>query len=72
MRTTFGRRPRRLRSCSGRRVLVTGISAGVGVETARLLAAHGPRVVGAASDLGKARGGVPHCEDYHVVGFVYV
>ncbi|MDR3471769.1 MAG: SDR family NAD(P)-dependent oxidoreductase [Devosia sp.] len=39
----------------GRRVLVTGVSAGVGVETARVLAAHGAQVVGAARDLGKAR-----------------
>lgn len=40
---------------SGRRVLVTGVSAGLGVETARALAAHGASVVGAARDLGKAR-----------------
>ncbi|MBH0238910.1 SDR family NAD(P)-dependent oxidoreductase [Methylobrevis albus] len=39
---------------SGRRVLVTGVSAGLGVETARALAARGARVVGAARDLGKA------------------
>ena len=39
----------------GRRVLVTGVSAGVGLETARVLAAHGARVVGAVRDLGKAR-----------------
>jgi NAD(P)-dependent dehydrogenase (short-subunit alcohol dehydrogenase family) len=43
-------------SLSGRRVLVTGVSAGIGVETARTLAAHGAQVVGAARDLGKARG----------------
>ena len=40
---------------SGRRVLVTGVSAGVGVETARVLASRGAQVVGAARDLGKAR-----------------
>jgi NAD(P)-dependent dehydrogenase (short-subunit alcohol dehydrogenase family) len=40
---------------SGRRVLVTGVSAGLGVETARVLAAHGAEVVGAARDLAKAR-----------------
>ncbi len=39
----------------GRRVLVTGVSAGLGVETARVLAAHGAQVVGAARDLAKAR-----------------
>ena len=40
---------------TGRRVLVTGVSAGLGVETARTLAAHGATVVGAARDLDKAR-----------------
>jgi NAD(P)-dependent dehydrogenase (short-subunit alcohol dehydrogenase family) len=40
----------------GRRILVTGVSAGLGVETARALAAHGAQVVGAARDLSKARG----------------
>ena len=40
---------------SGKRVLVTGVSAGLGVETARALAAHGAEVTGAARDLGKAR-----------------
>jgi NAD(P)-dependent dehydrogenase (short-subunit alcohol dehydrogenase family) len=39
---------------SGKRVLVTGVSAGLGVETARALAAHGAEVVGAARDLAKA------------------
>ncbi len=38
----------------GKRVLVTGVSAGLGVETARSLAAHGAQVVGAARDLAKA------------------
>jgi NAD(P)-dependent dehydrogenase (short-subunit alcohol dehydrogenase family) len=38
----------------GRRVLITGVSAGLGVETARALAAHGAQVVGAARDLAKA------------------
>ncbi|HEY1961671.1 MAG TPA: SDR family NAD(P)-dependent oxidoreductase, partial [Rhizomicrobium sp.] len=38
----------------GKRVLVTGVSAGLGVETARTLAAHGAAVVGAARDLAKA------------------
>ena len=39
----------------GKRVLVTGVSAGLGVETARALAAHGADVVGAARDLSKAK-----------------
>ena len=43
------------RNLSGRRVLVTGVSAGLGVETARALAAHGAQVVGAARDLAKAQ-----------------
>jgi NAD(P)-dependent dehydrogenase (short-subunit alcohol dehydrogenase family) len=38
----------------GKRILVTGVSAGLGVETARSLAAHGAHVVGAARDLTKA------------------
>jgi NAD(P)-dependent dehydrogenase (short-subunit alcohol dehydrogenase family) len=38
----------------GKRILVTGVSAGLGVETARSLAAHGAKVVGAARDLNKA------------------
>jgi NAD(P)-dependent dehydrogenase (short-subunit alcohol dehydrogenase family) len=41
---------------SGKRVLVTGVSAGLGVETARALAAHGAQVIGAARDLSKAQG----------------
>ncbi len=39
----------------GRRILVTGVSAELGVETARTLAAHGAKVIGAARDLDKAR-----------------
>jgi NAD(P)-dependent dehydrogenase (short-subunit alcohol dehydrogenase family) len=38
----------------GKRILVTGVSAGLGVETARTLAAHGAQVIGAARDLDKA------------------
>jgi NAD(P)-dependent dehydrogenase (short-subunit alcohol dehydrogenase family) len=40
---------------SGKRVLISGVSAGLGVETARSLAAHGARVVGAARNLDKAK-----------------
>jgi NAD(P)-dependent dehydrogenase (short-subunit alcohol dehydrogenase family) len=40
----------------GKRILVTGVSAGLGIETARSLAAHGAVVVGAARDLKKAEG----------------
>ena len=39
---------------AGRTVLVTGVSAGLGVETARTLAAHGASVTGTARDLAKA------------------
>jgi NAD(P)-dependent dehydrogenase (short-subunit alcohol dehydrogenase family) len=38
----------------GKRILVTGVSAGIGVETARSLVAHGAHVVGAVRDLAKA------------------
>ena len=40
---------------SDKRILVTGVSAGLGVETARALAARGAQVVGAARDLKKAQ-----------------
>src|ERR1700692_2596582 len=42
--------------CTGKRGLVTGASAGLGVESARALAAHGAEVIGAARDLSKAQG----------------
>ena len=38
----------------GKRILVTGVSAGIGIETARALAAHGAHVVGTARDIAKA------------------
>lgn len=40
---------------SGKRILVTGVSAGLGVETARVLKARGADVVGTARNLDKAR-----------------
>jgi NAD(P)-dependent dehydrogenase (short-subunit alcohol dehydrogenase family) len=39
----------------GKRILVTGVSAGLGVETARSLTAHGAHVVGTARDLEKGK-----------------
>ena len=39
----------------GKRIFVTGVSAGLGVETARSLAGHGAQVIGAARDLSKAK-----------------
>jgi NAD(P)-dependent dehydrogenase (short-subunit alcohol dehydrogenase family) len=38
----------------GQRILITGVSAGLGIETARSLAAHGAHVIGAGRDLAKA------------------
>ena len=35
----------------GKRILVTGLSAGISVETARSLAAYGAQVVGEARDV---------------------
>ncbi len=40
----------------GKRILVTGVSAGIGVETARSLVAHGAHVIGTARDMQKAKG----------------
>lgn len=49
---------------SGKRALVTGVSAGLGVETARALASRGAHVIGAARDLKKAEAAlVPAWED---------
>lgn len=40
----------------GKRVFITGVSAGLGIETARALVAHGAEVTGTVRDLDKARG----------------
>ncbi len=60
MTTTFGARSTTDEvldgvDLTGKRILVTGVSAGLGVETARALAAHGATLVGTARDLDKAR-----------------
>lgn len=50
---------------TGKRALVTGVSAGLGVETARALASHGAKVVGTVRDLEKGRAataGIPGIE----------
>ena len=39
---------------TGKRIFITGVSAGIGVETARALAAQGADIVGAARDMAKA------------------
>src|SRR3712207_5040519 len=48
---------------SGTRVLITGTSAGLGVETARALVARGAAVVGTARNLAKAREATQPVED---------
>ncbi|RWR06220.1 SDR family NAD(P)-dependent oxidoreductase [Paenirhodobacter populi] len=40
---------------TGKRILITGVSAGLGAETARALVTHGADVVGTARNLDKAR-----------------
>lgn len=52
----------------GKRILVTGVSAGLGVETARTLAAHGAQVVGAARDLTKAKAATQSVRDQAAAG----
>lgn len=47
----------------GKRILVTGVSAGIGLETARALAARGAAVAGAARNLSKAEGVVGSVHD---------
>ncbi|PYE26143.1 SDR family NAD(P)-dependent oxidoreductase [Paraburkholderia silvatlantica] len=53
---------------NGKRILVTGVSAGLGVETARALASHGATVVGAARDLEKAEGAIAGARQEAVAG----
>ncbi len=43
---------------SGRQVRIKGVSAGIGVEAARTLVAHGATVIGAVRDLKKARAAI--------------
>lgn len=43
-------------SLAGKRVLITGVSAGLGVETARAFVAHDAEVTGTARNLAKAKG----------------
>jgi NAD(P)-dependent dehydrogenase (short-subunit alcohol dehydrogenase family) len=50
---------------TGKRALVTGVSAGLGVETARALAAHGAEVIGTARNLEKARAATAHMRAAH-------
>ena len=52
---------------SGKRILVTGVSAGIGVETVRALVSHGADVVGAARDLEKAHSATAIVRDAAVV-----
>ncbi|HTF45257.1 MAG TPA: SDR family NAD(P)-dependent oxidoreductase, partial [Terriglobales bacterium] len=53
---------------TGKRILITGVSAGIGVEAARSLAAHGAQVVGAARDLNKAKGATEQVRNDAVAG----
>jgi len=52
---------------TGKRILVTGASAGLGVETVRALTAHGAKVVGAARDLEKARRAMEHIPGVNLI-----
>src|SRR4051794_38382667 len=54
---------------SGMRVLVTRVSSGLGLETARAASAHGATVVGTARDLDAARRAI---EDHAGLGFEIV
>lgn len=45
---------------TGKTILVTGVSAGLGVETTRALVSRGAKVIGTARDLAKARKALVH------------
>lgn len=45
---------------TGKRVFITGVSAGIGVETARALASRGAKVVGGVRNFAKAREATAH------------
>ena len=47
----------------GKRFLVTGVSSGIGLETARSLVAHGASVVGTVRNLAKAESAVASVRD---------
>jgi len=51
---------------SGTSVLVTGVSSGLGLETARAAATHGATVVGIARDLDKARRALEPLDDLDI------
>jgi NAD(P)-dependent dehydrogenase (short-subunit alcohol dehydrogenase family) len=55
-------------SLAGKRILVTGVSAGLGIETARALAAHGAQVIGTARDLRKAEAATAHVREAAAAG----
>src|ERR1700691_1494104 len=52
----------------GKRILITGVSAGLGIETARSLAAQGAHVTGAARDLAKAENATARVRKAATVG----
>ena len=54
---------------TGKRALVTGASAGLGVETVRALLAHGAEVIGTARDLQKARTATASIHETHEAHF---
>lgn len=48
---------------TGKTALITGVSAGLGVETTRALVSHGAKVVGTARDLEKAKKATKHIDE---------